>query len=966
MYPLNPIDPQTRAVRFAVMAALPIWLAFVAVVGATEPLAPDYVADIAPLLTKYCVGCHNAQDAEGGLSLETYADMQVGVEDGPVVLPGQADSSRLIRVLTGLAEPRMPPEDNPSPNDQEIASLRSWIDAGAKGPEGASPTKRLITPYIESVAQGQLPSITALALSPDNQRLAIARFAQLDLLESVLQEPSYSVTDLPGKIHAIDFTSDGNQFLIATGIAGLYGEAQIYATDSGEKIAALSGHRDILCDAVFSPDGSIVATGSYDQTIILWSVETGEPLHTLQGHHGAIFDLAFSPDGNVLASASGDETVKVWHVSTGRRLDTLGQPEAEQYSVTFSPEGRYIVAGGADRRIRVWEYVSRDTPRINPIVVSRFAHEKAVVQLLFTPDGEALLSTSEDGAIKVWETTEFAESVILNERSEVVNDWCLTRDGKKLVVGRRDGSWQIYPVERPKPVPPGNPLQSARPAVIAESADVPAVEMAEVEPNDAAEQAQTVALPAHLKGIIQPTRDGPSHDVDLFRFAAQAGEQFIFEVDAARSESHLDSKIEILTTDGRPIERVMLQAVRDSYLTLRGQGSDTSDGFRLHNWEEMELNELLYIDGEVIKLWHYPRGPDSGFMIYPGYGNRFSCFDTTPLSHALHAPAYIVEPHPPGGDLKPTGLPIFTLYYENDDDARRKLGKDSSLKFVAPAGGEYLVRVSDARGFGDESYHYALHVRHPQPDFEVSIAMDDTTVHAGGGREFSLTVDRRDGFDGPVRVDIAGLPPGFYASTPVAIEAGQQRAYGTINVLATAPQPTAENASASSITASANVAGREVSKSVAALGELKLGEALPARVRVLPATAIDGPPNETAADPGTDNAPPEPVELVIAPGETISAIVQLDRNEDFSAEVRLGGHDAGRNLPHGVYVDNIGLSGLLVNEGSDSREFFITAAKWVPESTRRFHIRAKINDGQHSTWPVVLHVRRNHTQVASP
>ena len=98
------------------------------------------------------------------------------------------------------------------------------------------------------------------------------------------------------------------------------------------------------------------------------------------------------------------------------------------------------------------------------------------------------------------------------------------------------------------------------------------------------------------------------------------GEALTLEVNAARSKSKLDSRLEILHAAGQPVEQVVLQATRDSWFTFRGKDSDTSDDFRLHNWAEMELNEYLYANGEVVKLWLYPRGPDSGFKVYPGSG----------------------------------------------------------------------------------------------------------------------------------------------------------------------------------------------------------------------------------------------------------------------------------------------------------------------------------------------------------
>ena len=59
----------------------------------------------------------------------------------------------------------------------------------------------------------------------------------------------------------------------------------------------------------------------------------------------------------------------------------------------------------------------------------------------------------------------------------------------------------------------------------------------------------------------------------------------------------------------------------------------------------------------------------------------------------------------------------------------------------------------------------------------------------------------------------------------------------------------------------------------------------------------------------------------------------------------------------GAYVDNIGLNGLLIVEGSSEREFYITADAVTAETTRRFHLKAAPEGGILSP-PVLLHVRK--------
>ena len=156
---------------------------------------------------------------------------------------------------------------------------------------------------------------------------------------------------------------------------------------------------------------------------------------------------------------------------------------------------------------------------------------------------------------------------------------------------------------------------------------------------------------------------------------------------------------------------ILVAPFRETYFTFRGKDSTNSDDFRLHRWEDMELNELLYAGGEVVKLWLYPRGPDSGFKVFPGAGSRFTYFDTTATTHALNEPAWIVRELADDELAVPNGLPVFPIYYTNDDEASRQLGKDSQITFAAKSDGRYLIRVRDARGQSGDNYKYKLSLR---------------------------------------------------------------------------------------------------------------------------------------------------------------------------------------------------------------------------------------------------------------
>ena len=916
-----------------------------------QDAAPDFHSDVAPILRDYCSACHNSKDAEEGFSVETYADILKGGDNGIMLKPRDIQS-KLLAVMRG-AKPAMPPKKEPQPSANEIRTIERWIAAGAPGPKKNDVSiLDLVTLPDVAIKAAPAKNITAHAAAPDGRVSASARHKLIEI------QPGGKRVTAPGKVNHLAFNADGSQLLAASGQTGKSGAALLIETTTGTIIRTLKGeHRDILHAAIFAPNGQWIATAGYDGRITLFRPDSETPVQTLKGHNGAVFHLAFSPDSTVLASASADQTIKLWRVADGERLDTLNQPQGEQLRVRFTADSKYILGAGNDRRIRIWDFQSKTTPKINPVLESRFAHESPITELLVDDKSGLVVSAAGDGSVKSWSLPNL----------DPVRVW--PRDKPASFVARvhgsphlerflaSGGSQRIENVFTPAPkqnvTTPATATLLPVDAVITPSPAKPSAPSAtiqqESEPNNAPtdEKISHIAIPGSIQGNID--RSG---DIDLHRFTAKAGERITLEIHAARAgsplKSKLDSRIQVLHSDGAPVERASLQAVRSSWLTFRGKDANTSDDFRVQHFREMELNEFLYCDGEIVKLWMYPRGPDSGFMVYPGQGTRHTYFDTTPVSHPLGAPAYVVRPLPPGATPPPNGLPVFKLLYENDDDARRAGGKDSMLHFTAPKDGDYLVRVSDTRDFGGKDHSYELRIRSSHEDFSVTLASGTSpSISPGSGREFMLKADRLDEFEGPITVEFTDLPPGFTALSPITIEAGQTIAYGAIYAAADAPEPTKENASSSKMLMTAQTRHGLVRHESKAFGEIKRGAAAKVTVEILP----------DEGTPVVRNEPGKPLEIAIQPGQTITAKVRATRH-DFKDRIELGKEDSGRNLPHGIYVDNLGLNGLLVVEGETERQFFLTAPKWVPDTVRPIFFRAK-GDGGQTARPILLHVRQS-------
>ncbi len=937
-----------RRIAFGLLAALLLPISF------ARAADVNYERQVAPLLKTYCAGCHNDSDKEGGLSLLSLNALRAGTPEGAVVIAAKPEDSKLFKVISGSAEPKMPPKDEPQLKPEQIELIREWIAQGAKGesqPSGLM--SRLVAPQLAKDPSAAT-KISAVG-STGADRVAIGKFGSVEL-RSGSGQTIWSVDQLPGKVNQLRPSPDGKTLIVATGVAGVAGEILLLDVDSGQVQQRMQGHSDAVYCASASADGKWIASGSYDKSIIVWERASGKLVRTLHGHNGAIYDLDFDATSSLIATASADQTVKLWSIN-GERLDTLGQPQGEVLSVRFSPNGNHLFAAGVDRQIRKWQVISRKEPAINPLLVARFAHEDDVLQIAFL-EGDQMISTSVDRTVKLWDTDQLRPLGQLGTTPDIPGG--IFANSESIQVFTLSGETVTIPLEKihervaastRKPIP--SKVQetfTAEIAKLASLADVKPSPIGESEPNDEFAQTAKIDLPAQVNGIIEMKAAGVA-DVDLYRFSAAAGQAWIFEVNASRSASPLDSRIEILDEYGKSVLQTRLQATRESYFTFRGKDSNTSDDFRLHNWEDMELNELLYSDGEIVKLWLYPRGPDSGFKVYPGAGSRYTYFGSTPTSHALGAPAYIVRELVDEEEALPNGLPVFPVYYENDDDGQRRWGKDSRLSFVAPRTGDYFLKIRDARGFGGADFKYTLDIHPPRPDFEIKVASSKLKIPVGSGREWQVTATRLDDLESEIAVELKGLPEGFIATNPLVIEAGQLVAQGSIYATAATQSlldSIADGEKKTDKPATKKIELTLVARSVGQghLIEHELKEKIEIELVTSPELKVR---LVDALDSSHDLE-----ELNIRPGQTITARVVIDR-ADIKGPVSFGGDDSGRNLPHGTIVDNIGLNGLLLPDGVNDREFFIKASKWLPPQRRQIHLRSQSKDNPTSK-PIWLNV----------
>jgi WD40 repeat protein len=306
----------------------------------------------------------------------------------------------------------------------------------------------------EAAQLGSTDPALAMQLSVAAYHLSATTQAVSGLIDSTARPTATRVLGPAGtELHAVAFNP--GETILATGSANM--TVQMWSVrHAGRPMALgppLTGLSGGVTSVAFSPNGSMLAAGSTGNAVCLWNIRNPRrPVvlsRTFIAPTGVVNSIALSANGRVVAAASSDGMVYLWSVADPRRIVPLGPPLKAGVggvnAVAFSRTGELLAAGGSNGHVRLW-----DLNQYRPAGELLAGPVKPVNAVAFSPDGRTLAAGSSDDKVWLWNTANeqrpVREGPPLTGPASWVYSVAFSPDGETIAAGSADDSAYVWDV----------------------------------------------------------------------------------------------------------------------------------------------------------------------------------------------------------------------------------------------------------------------------------------------------------------------------------------------------------------------------------------------------------------------------------------------------------------------------------------------------------------------------------------
>jgi cytochrome c len=292
--------------------------------------------------------------------------------------------------------------------------------------------------------------VRALVISPDGETAISGSFDSTAIRWSLTRNAAEQVLRFHADaVNAVALLGDGRAVT-----AGADGRIAIWTSGNAQPDAVLDGHTAPIAALAVSPDGSTLASASWDQTIRLWPLAGGAP-RVLEGHTQNVNGVAFAPDGRTVVSVSYDQSVRIWPLA-GSPAPTVVTMPSPLNAVSIGRDGE-IAVGGADGKVYFLTAAGAVAGEVT-------AGPRPVISIAISPDGAWIAAASIGGSVAVIDRK--ARTLVRTLVGPGLPVWSVAflPDSRALLTGGADNIIRRWNVATGDPVDPllleaaGDPL----------------------------------------------------------------------------------------------------------------------------------------------------------------------------------------------------------------------------------------------------------------------------------------------------------------------------------------------------------------------------------------------------------------------------------------------------------------------------------------------------------------------------
>ena len=326
-----------------------------------------------------------------------------------------------------------------------IAMLYGCSPASTPASNGPVSVPNTVTPVPSAISGSPAENVTPLHVFSGHSKrvLDVAFSAQGEFLASSSQDMTIKLWDVNSGQEVQSFrmrSVDMADIDISIGRNLLASGEAIWDLEDLQEIHVLERGSPFPGFVAFSPDGSVLALGLFEQQITLWDVTSGQPVYRFdRQEENRTKRMDFSPDGALLAVGVSDGTVRLLDVESGDSKVLKYPGETDIHDLTFSPDGQYLASGGRVTAVILWDVMRGEAIRT-------FRLTDNAISMDFSPDGTILATAGGyEHEIRLWDV-ESASLLHSLPHNDQLTSVAFAPDGRLLAVGCFDSNiylWEI-------------------------------------------------------------------------------------------------------------------------------------------------------------------------------------------------------------------------------------------------------------------------------------------------------------------------------------------------------------------------------------------------------------------------------------------------------------------------------------------------------------------------------------------